>query len=33
VWWVFGQLWEKGLLYRGFKVGLVFVSAACTPTS
>jgi hypothetical protein len=20
VWWVFGQLWEKGLVYRGFKV-------------
>ena len=19
VWWVFGQLWEKGLVYRGFK--------------
>ena len=20
VWWVFGQLWEKGLVYQGFKV-------------
>ena len=20
VWWVFGQLWDKGLVYRGFKV-------------
>ena len=29
VWWVFGQLWEKGLVYRGFKVclsTLVFLS-------
>lgn len=23
VWWVFKQLWDKGLVYRGFKVGLV----------
>jgi isoleucyl-tRNA synthetase len=23
VWWVFGQLWEKGLVYRGFKVGIL----------
>ncbi len=22
VWWVFKQLWEKGLVYRGFKVSL-----------
>ena len=21
VWWVFGQLWTKGLVYKGFKVG------------
>lgn len=22
VWWVFGQLWEKGLVYQGFKARL-----------
>ena len=22
VWWVFKKLWDKGLVYRGFKVGL-----------
>ena len=27
VWWVFKQLWDKGLVYRGFKVGLVGPSA------
>lgn len=24
VWWVFGQLWEKDLVYKGFKVRKVF---------
>ena len=27
VWWVFRQLWDKGLVYRGFKVGLHGASA------
>ena len=32
VWWVFKQLWEKGLVYRGFKVGYhgAFVSKMWT---
>ena len=25
VWWVFGQLWAKDLVYKGFKVCLTFV--------
>lgn len=25
VWWVFGQLWDKGLVYQGFKV------SCCSP--
>ena len=23
VWWVFKQLWDKGLVYRGFKVHIL----------
>lgn len=26
VWWVFGQLWDKGLVYRGFKVQILLSS-------
>ena len=32
VWWVFGQLWEKGLVYRDFKV-LPYSFGATTPLS
>ena len=32
VWWVFGQLWERGLLYRDFKV-LPYSFGATTPLS
>ncbi len=32
VWWVFGQLWEKGLVYRDFKV-LPYSYGAATPLS
>lgn len=32
VWWVFGQLWEKGLIYRDFKV-LPYSYGATTPLS
>lgn len=30
VWWVFKQLWDKGLVYRGFKVGLDGASVCTT---
>jgi isoleucyl-tRNA synthetase len=26
VWWVFGQLWKKDLVYKGFKVPPVIVN-------
>ena len=32
VWWVFGQLWEKGLIYEGFKV-MPFSAELGTPLS
>lgn len=32
VWWVFGQLWDKGLIYRDFKV-LPYSYGAATPLS
>ena len=32
VWWVFKQLYEKGLVYRGFKV-MPFSTACSTPLS
>ncbi len=32
VWWVFGQLWDKGLIYRDFKV-LPYSYGATTPLS
>eukprot|EP00753_Platysulcus_tardus_P021997 PLAT9190.2.p1 GENE.PLAT9190.2~~PLAT9190.2.p1 ORF type:complete len:1240 (-),score=809.65 PLAT9190.2:93-3773(-) len=32
VWWVFGQLWDKDLVYRGFKV-MPFSTACNTPLS
>ncbi|KAG0726115.1 Isoleucine--tRNA ligase, cytoplasmic [Chionoecetes opilio] len=32
VWWVFGQLYQKGLVYRGFKV-MPFSTACSTPIS
>ena len=32
VWWVFGQLYQKGLVYRGFKV-MPFSTALSTPLS
>lgn len=32
VWWVFKQLWEKGLVYRGFKVGHYGASVRETET-
>lgn len=32
VWWVFGQLWEKNLVYRGFKV-MPYSTACTTPLS
>ncbi|RNF08377.1 isoleucine--tRNA ligase [Trypanosoma rangeli] len=32
VWWVFRQLWDKGLIYRGFKV-MPFSTACSTPLS
>ncbi|MCH7882313.1 MAG: class I tRNA ligase family protein [Proteobacteria bacterium] len=32
VWWVFGQLWERGLIYRDFKV-LPYSYGATTPLS
>lgn len=32
VWWVFKQLFEKGLVYRGFKV-MPFSTACSTPLS
>ncbi|MDA2978289.1 MAG: isoleucine--tRNA ligase [Actinomycetota bacterium] len=32
VWWVFGQLWEKGLIYQDFKV-LPYSYGAATPLS
>lgn len=32
VWWVFGQLWEKGLVYRGFKV-MPYSTGCTTPIS
>lgn len=32
VWWVFGQLWERGLVYRDFKV-LPYSFGAATPLS
>ena len=32
VWWVFSQLWAKGLVYKGFKVRIdLFSSLACNP--
>ena len=27
VWWVFSQLYQKGLVYRGFKVGALLQSS------
>jgi len=32
VWWVFKQLFEKDMVYRGFKV-MPFSTACCTPLS
>jgi isoleucyl-tRNA synthetase len=32
VWWVFKQLFDKDLVYRGFKV-MPFSTACCTPLS
>ena len=32
VWWVFKQLWEKGLVYRGFKV-MPYSTGCTTPLS
>lgn len=32
VWWVFGQLWEKDLVYRGFKVRCLLPSLQATKT-
>ena len=32
VWWVFSQLWEKGLVYRGFKV-MPYSTGCTTPLS
>ena len=32
VWWVFNQLWDKGLVYRDFKV-LPYSWGAATPLS
>ena len=32
VWWVFGQLWQKGLVYRGYKV-MPFSTGCHTPLS
>jgi isoleucyl-tRNA synthetase len=32
IWWVFKQLFEKGLVYRGFKV-MPFSTACSTPLS
>ncbi len=28
VWWVFSQLWAKGLVYKGFKVWRTFLKTA-----
>lgn len=33
VWWVFGQLWEKGLVYQGFKVCLQPPPGPACPSS
>lgn len=32
VWWVFSELWNKGLVYRGVKV-MPFSTACSTPLS
>lgn len=32
VWWVFSELWNKGLVYRGVKV-MPYSTACCTPLS
>lgn len=32
VWWVFKQLYEKGLVYKGVKV-MPYSTACCTPLS
>ena len=32
VWWVFGELFKKGLIYRGFRV-MPFSTALATPLS
>ena len=32
VWWVFKQLWDKGLVYRGFKVRQGFMQIASKPS-
>ena len=32
VWWVFKQLWDKGLVYRGFKVRQGCMAIACMPS-
>jgi isoleucyl-tRNA synthetase len=31
-WWVFKQLWEKGAVYRGYRV-MPYSTALCTPLS
>ena len=30
VWWVFRQLWDKGLIYKGFRV-MPYSTGCCTP--
>ena len=32
VWWVFKQLWDKGLIYQGFRV-MPYSTGCCTPLS
>lgn len=32
IWWVFSQLYQKGMIYRGFKV-MPFSTACSTPLS
>ncbi len=31
VWWVFGELWAKGLVYKGFKVGALSIGSLAHP--
>ena len=30
IWWVFKQLWDKGLIYKGFRV-MPYSTGCCTP--